>query len=169
MDPATGEAFLAAAGTSKSYPGLWRCVRDAGMIDPAALDAWDAPLPEIAPVDGLASGMSTVDRAFERLALVRDAAWAVPADHPDLVPAALAGQIDQQFRAMADLPEAADASLGRDDEHVRLLRAAAGLAADLEAALATRAIDAARAAAAFARLRASCNDCHASYRDPDAR
>ena len=164
-----GLDLLRVAGTSPNYPGLFRCVENAIVYDDAALTALDAELPERAVVSSLAAGMATADRATERLQLVKENGWEVPADHPDLAPVALAATIEQALRSLADLPDAGHTQTFEDrSEAARFVRAmldSAAAASELESAVANT--DWPVADLAWDRLQASCNDCHASYRNPD--
>ncbi|MEQ8770150.1 MAG: hypothetical protein RIB60_06540 [Phycisphaerales bacterium] len=160
-------AFLDEAGTSPSYPGLWQCAREAETMPVSELDAWDAELPEVADVGGFVAGMALLDRAYDRMKLVRDAGWSVPANHPDLVPAALAGQIADVFGQLSeptDEPEyTASEPAFTAAEMVAGLREAAAHAGALERAL--NAGDAAGAERSWALVAASCKDCHEMTRN----
>ena len=88
---ATGETdgkdalhILERAGTSKGYAGLWRDVEN---YTPPAAGAELPELVEVAEVNSFAAAMSQIDRSFDNLKLCRDAGWATPPDHPDIVPA----------------------------------------------------------------------------------
>lgn len=162
ISPGEALAFLETAGTSPNYPGLWQCAREAEAVSTTELDAWDAELPEVAEVGGFVAGMALLDRAYDRIKLVREASWSTPADHPDLVPAALAGQVADVFRTLGDQTDEPEFTAA---EMVADLRAAAAHAADLERAL--DAGDAERAEAAWKLVAASCKDCHADHRNHD--
>ncbi len=155
-------SFLETAGTSPNYPGLWQCAREAGVVPVSKLDAWDAELPEIAEVGGFVAGMALLDRAYDRMKLVRDAGWRAPANHPDLVPAALAGQIADVFRQLSvptDEPEYTASEPGfTAAQMVAGLRDAAEHAGALERALNSG--DTAGAERSWALVAASCKDCH---------
>lgn len=161
MTPESGEAFLRRAGTSGAYPGLWSSVRDAVPMSAAELSGaiFDSVLPEVSEVSGLVEGMIAIDAVWERLKLVRDAGWGVPAEHPDVVPAAEAGMLADAFRVLA---EGAESRALGEDCTASLVRAAAEASA-LEEALAS--VDSERASDAFAAVAASCTDCHKTYRN----
>lgn len=152
-------AVLETAGTSPRYRGLWADARNTVPAPADELDAWTPELPEVARVEGFGRAMAEMDRAFERLALVRGAGWAAPADHPDLVPTALAGRVVDLLRVSGDDPvETADPGA-----FVAALRDAAGHASALERAL--DAGDRASAERSWAALAASCKECHIKTRD----
>ncbi|MFG0306217.1 MAG: beta-lactamase hydrolase domain-containing protein [Phycisphaerales bacterium JB040] len=160
---------LRVAGTSPKYPGLFRCVENAIVYDDESLGGLVAELPAQAVVSSMASGMATVDRATERLQLVKENGWEVPADHPDLAPVALAATIEQALRSLADLPDAGHTPPFEDrGEAARFVRAmieSASFASELESAVSNT--DWPSADLAWDRLQASCNDCHTGYRNPD--
>ncbi len=93
------------AGTSPSYAGLYRCVEDLGKVPDAELDIAPNVFPATAPVPGFVKAMSQVSHAYDHLEQVRDADWQVPQDHPDLVPLAEAGKLENLLRALREDPE----------------------------------------------------------------
>ncbi|MEL6329197.1 MAG: hypothetical protein AAFR38_06010 [Planctomycetota bacterium] len=151
--------LLAATGTSPSYPGLFDSVRDADGLSEAEIFASDQHPPEIAVVSGLAAGMAALDRHWDNLKLLAGNGWAVPLTHPDLVPSAEAGIIENHLRTMTE--DAESAALG--DEFVAWMREATELAAETERALILNERD--EATLNFERLRASCKQCHVPYRN----
>lgn len=148
-------AILERAGTSKDYTGLWR---DVAAYEPPPAGAELPELVEVAQVDSMAAAMASVDRAFDNLKLCRDANWSVPADHPDLVPAQEALQLQE------GLHEAAR-NLGEDyDEPMKTwLAGAEALAIELRAALTAHDLQSAHDTSK--RLEQSCKQCHSKYRD----
>src|SRR5690606_6266566 len=58
IDADEGLDLLKAAGTSPSYPGLYACVREATVVDRAALDSDDLDLPSVAVVSGMVAHMA---------------------------------------------------------------------------------------------------------------
>jgi hypothetical protein len=154
-DNAAAERILTTAGTSKDYPGLWRDV--AAYKRPAA----DAKLPklvEVAQVDSLTAAMSSVDRGFDNLKLLRDAEWKPLADHPDIAARKEAVILREGFhesnRNLAD---------GMSEELKTWLREAEALATELETQI--KASDMAAATETMVKLEASCKQCHGKYRN----
>jgi len=159
LDNDAALGLMIEAGTSPAYPGLFACVREARPIDQRALDDASITLPSVATVSGMVAHMVAIDTHFENLKTLRANNWAVPADHPDLVPAAEAGVVEGQFRSLA-----ADASMDNYDEAFAQEVADARLLAQLlEDALAAN--DAEGASAQYGRLAASCSRCHQVYRN----
>ncbi len=147
--------ILRLAGTSRDYVGLWRAVRS---YEPT-FDNRDLPeLVEVAEVDTAAAAMGLVDRAYANLVICRDARWATPKTHPDLVPAhealLLWEGLYESRRALTDVATS---------EMRTWLTGAEKSARDLEAAL--KRGDKASATTAFETLGVSCHQCHKEYRD----
>lgn len=153
-------AFMHAAGTSESYPGLWACAAEAEVLSEAELDAYRGGLPEVQVVSGLVDSMVEIDRSWARIRLVRAAGWSAPADHPDLVPAAEAGMLADHFRVLAEDPE----TVAEGSEFAATMWVAADRAAALEASLAGPP-DAAVSERVYLAVAASCTDCHKGWRN----
>jgi protein tyrosine phosphatase (PTP) superfamily phosphohydrolase (DUF442 family) len=148
-------AILVRAGTSKDYAGLWR---DVEAYTPPPADAELPELVEIAEVGSFTAAMAQVDRAFDNLKLCRDVKWAVPPDHPDLVPA-------QEALLLQEGLHEAGRNLGDEyEEQLKTwLAAAESQAIDLRTALQAQDVNAATDRAA--QIEQSCKQCHTQYRD----
>ena len=99
-DGARALKILEQAGTGKEYRGLWR---DVAAFRPLPPQAKLPALEEAADVETLTAAMAEIDRAFDELKRSRRAGWGVPAEHPDLVPAAQATLLREQFHESARL------------------------------------------------------------------
>jgi protein tyrosine phosphatase (PTP) superfamily phosphohydrolase (DUF442 family) len=154
-----GVAFLKKAGTAPSYEGLYACVSEGQPAAPGAIDGAPADFPPVRQPTGLVASMVDVDEAFDHVDAIRAAGWAVPVDHPDLVPAAEAGRLADDLRLGAEDPRAA-----RSPDLVAALRAAAEEAAALEGAIVAGA-PAADLAKRFAAVKRSCTECHTKWRN----
>lgn len=152
---AEARRILEVAGTSEDYGGLWR---DVAAYRPPPPDAELPALVPVAEVGSFAAAMALVDRAWDDLVLCREADWAVPADHPDLVPSREALHIREGLHE-------AERTLGEDaaEELRTWLAEAEATAAKLRSAL--EAGDAAAADERFEALRRSCKRCHRVYRN----
>jgi len=87
--------YLADAGTSRDYVGLWRDVK--GFRQPLAQEL----LPELVPVaevDSLTAAMAGLDRAWDRLNSLRRNGWKPLAGHPDITAAREALLLEEGFR-----------------------------------------------------------------------
>lgn len=159
-------ARLVGAGTAPNYEGLYACVAAATVKTRAQIDAASGTFPEVARPDGLVAAMLRIDEAFDHLKLIEKAGWLVPADHPDLVPAAEAGVVAECVRlSVADGATVAAWGGGFAEHGAASLTAARAL----EAALAASTPDRGAATMAMKRLAASCTDCHGVFRDRRGR
>lgn len=146
---------LEAAGASREYPGLWR---DVAAFRPPPSDAKLPELVEVASVESFTAGMAQIDRVWDSLELCRDAGWASPAEHPDVVADREALILRQSFQAMLT-----DDAIGHQEDFRQWLENATQLAGHLHTALA--ADDTEEATRRFERLQSRCDQCHAKYRD----
>ncbi len=159
IETAQGVALLEASGTSPSYPGLWDSVRRCAALDPGVIGR--APeAPSVAPVGGYVAGMATIDRAWDHLRLCKDAGWAMPSDHPDLVPAAEAGMVADTLRRLGETDEVR----ARPDGFIAWMREAQTNASELERLIVAGA-PGDRVDSAFTDLGATCKACHGVYRN----
>ncbi len=151
--------LLVDAGTSPSYPGLYACVREAKPVAATTLNDPAIDLPSVATVSGMVGHMAAIDRHFDNVKLLHATEWAVPKSHPDLVPAAEAGVVENHLRSLLS-----DKSmLEYDDAFVSEMQESQILAKLLEDSLAQN--DLTQANTHFARLVASCSRCHDVYRN----
>lgn len=176
IDNSEGSAILKTAGTSPSYPGLHACVGNARQLTADELEHLaTVELPEIAPVTDTASGMATIDHAWDVLAIVRANGWRVPEEHPDAAPAAEAGVVHDVLRSLAEPrecaeqedakhPATADTNPAYQEPEYRALLARSIIeASELEAALVTQ--DPAAAEIAWNALGTTCIACHQLHRN----
>ncbi|MCA9303884.1 MAG: hypothetical protein KC996_07170 [Phycisphaerales bacterium] len=153
------EAYLTLAGTSPKYPGLWDSVRRAQTLDHAALVAYDTQLPEAMPVGDFVDAMGELDRLADTIKDLAAEDFAIPAAHPDIVPAAIAGQMHNILRALEDDPYTKE----QDDAFRAILIRAIVAASEAEELI--KADDAQGAREALGQLKDSCSDCHNADRD----
>ena len=155
------------AGTSPGYTGLYACAMEAAPLSPAELEAAPADFPAVSRPADFVRTMVEMDEVFERLKAIDEAGWTVPAEHPDLVPAAEAGRLADLYR----LARADSRTAGEPAEFAERLGEAMGLAREIEGALAgggpgeSGEPGEARLRARFQLLAASCKGCHVRYRD----
>ncbi|MEX2219053.1 MAG: cytochrome c [Phycisphaerales bacterium] len=149
------------AGTSPSYAGLYACTAAAAALALHEIEAVSPEFPEVSRPTEFVQGMVEIDHAWEHLHAAERAGWAAPADHPDLVPAAEAGRMVDLFRVMAE----GERTRSHPAEFGAKMRQGADLAKALEDLLAAGERDRSELSAAFAKVGASCKDCHTSYRD----
>jgi protein tyrosine phosphatase (PTP) superfamily phosphohydrolase (DUF442 family) len=147
--------ILKKAGTGKEYAGLWR---DVEMFSPPDSGQELPELREVAEVDSVAAAMATLDRNFDNLKLCQQAAWGVPADHPDLVPAQEALLVRESLH---------EAVRHVSDQHTGQFKQWLGDAEQTANALenALKAGQKDQASERMAELQKNCKQCHAKYRD----
>ncbi|MEM9372152.1 MAG: hypothetical protein AAGA55_00785 [Planctomycetota bacterium] len=151
--------FMERAGTSRSYPGLWRDVGSAARIDDTTLDGILEGLPSHETPEGTPAVMASIDRAHERLWRVADNGWSAPDTHPDLAPAADAGLIHDLLRSLSESRE----TVIYGDGYEALLGNATDHAASLERSILTG--DRGASEVSLNLLLESCIDCHSTFRD----
>lgn len=156
--PEAAVAGLKASGCSPAYKGLFRDVLFFRVPDAAALAAV-GPLPAAVKPEGVRDAMIHVNDRWDFIKESEKAAWALLPQFPDVSPAHEAGMLREAFREMARLPDAQ----GKGGQFMDWTRQSEQQAAALEAALLAE--DAAAAGRAFAGLKATCNACHAEWRD----
>jgi len=161
MTPHEGVERMKVSGTAPNYKGLYACALESTVLSVVEIDSIPADFPEVSRPAGLVKSMVEVEEYFDLLKQVEKAGWKVPADHPDLVPVAIAGQIADLYR----LIESDERVRNKPAEFVTMLRRAGGEAQTLEDMLAAKDQDAAKLSEHFRLLNASCNSCHAKYRD----
>lgn len=157
-------ARMRVSGTAPGYKGLYACAAEAKPLGQAQLAAARADFPEVTRPDGFVAGMVAIDEEFEHLKLVERSGWSVPADHPDLVPASVAGALADHFRLLRSDPR----SRTQPEAFTQMLAAAERDAQAIEDALAAGMAPEARSAALAGPMRAlsaSCKDCHVRFRD----
>lgn len=108
LSPDQGVSVMKTAGTSDNYRGLYSCVLAAAPASASELDAASSEFPEIAPTPDFVKAMAAAQDAFDHLADIRDSGWMTPAAHPDLVPSAEAGRLENLMRDLLDDPEVAE-------------------------------------------------------------
>jgi protein tyrosine phosphatase (PTP) superfamily phosphohydrolase (DUF442 family) len=159
--PEEGVARMRVSGTAPTYTGLYRCAADATPLDASTIDAVSSDFPSVWKPTSFVQAMVDMDVVMEHLAAIEKAGWKAPADHPDLVPAAEAGRLVDLHRVLLD-----GAYVKRKPEDfAALMRAGQDRAQALEDALAAGFTDRALLDGHFKALKASCKDCHVSYRD----
>jgi protein tyrosine phosphatase (PTP) superfamily phosphohydrolase (DUF442 family) len=150
------------AGTATKYDGLYAL--PGAFVKPTAAELAAAPkeLPEVTEPAPFTDAMVELDGVFDRIKAVRVSKWSAPVDHPDVDPSHEAVILAESFREMV---RGATAD-GRSPAFVKHLADSEAAAWELSKALDKKALDAAKAQDAFARIEASCTACHKAHRDP---
>jgi protein tyrosine phosphatase (PTP) superfamily phosphohydrolase (DUF442 family) len=160
LDEEHAKARMKVSGTAADYKGLWACASETALADAGALDAASNAFPSRWKSSGLVQLMVDIDFALDNVKLVEKAAWSVPAQHPDLVPAAEVGRIAHYLRELEDDGDVK----AKGAEFLASLRASREAAERLEKSLLDKAAPDALAAD-MKTLASSCKSCHIKFRD----
>ncbi|HTF88880.1 MAG TPA: hypothetical protein VK843_10760, partial [Planctomycetota bacterium] len=161
LTPEQAIARMKVSGTAPSYKGLYQCVSDAEVADKQHLDKASAEFPSVAKTSGLVESMVEIDEISENLKAVEKAAWMAPSDHPDLLPLAEAGRLENLLRNLKDDPDVKNKSA----EFHEWLDQATKDAQALEDLLAKSPPAATELTAQFQVIAQGCKQCHVKYRD----
>lgn len=154
-------ARMAVSGTGAEYRGLFASVRAARPKPPSADAVAAARFPEVAKVSGVVEAMTEIDVVFDELKTARAAGFAVPANHPDLVPEREAARLATLLAESGHDDEVK----GRPAEYFAQLESSVAASKELAAAFADRALAAAEKEKRFQAVAKSCKSCHAKFRD----
>lgn len=155
------EGKMRVSGTAPAYKGLFRCVADARPATPGELAAIPDAFPETWKTSGLVKAMVEAEEAVDHLNAVEAAGWRAPKESPDLVPAALAGQLADLLRNLQDDERVKSKPKGFIED----LLAASRVVEGLEDGLTDAPANAAALSARFNAVQQSCRDCHVKHRD----
>lgn len=163
-----GTTFITKAGTAANYTGLYECIASAPVATKDQLNTAPHEFPSVRKAVGTTAAMVEIDTAWEHLGAIKAAGWKTPADNPDLVPAAEAGQLTDNFRIAHADSDYTNAGMGLPDEYIQKMAAAMEHASALEAAI-VRDAHADDLGTAYTIVQTSCKDCHTTYRDKAVR
>ena len=167
MGNARAAELMKVSGTAEGYKGLWSCTAKAAPVVQSVIDAVSSEFPEMTRPDSMVAAMVAIDEALDRIRLVEKNGWKVPAEHPDLAPAADAGKLADLLRLLDKDAHVANIGekLGEAEraDFRELLEQNARQASTLEELL--LADDLAKRAPAMKALIAGCKECHVKYRD----
>jgi protein tyrosine phosphatase (PTP) superfamily phosphohydrolase (DUF442 family) len=171
VEPAGAETILAAAGTSRSYQGLYQSALAARRLDDRLLDEMRPEFPESAKLPRLAEAMVQVEHTYEDLRQAAAAGWKSPPAHPDIEPAHEALLLREQFTELLR-----SAEVRREPELFRAwMRDSQSAAQALENAIrgwksaGMTEPPPAEAGKLLDRITANCRACHVAYRDVPLR
>ncbi|MCE9636520.1 MAG: cytochrome c [Planctomycetes bacterium] len=144
---------------SPKYTGLYRDI--GAFVAPTAEEMASVPtdLPSYVSPGDVPAHMAITGRIFERLVACDKAGWKAPANSPDVNPPHEATILRESFREMLRLEEVKT----HEDRFVKWMNQSEADSASLEAAIVGG--KNADATAALARIKKSCDSCHAQYRD----
>ena len=161
LKPEQATSRMKVSGTAEGYQGLWACPAKATVATMAELDKVPADFPEVSRPQGIVKAMVEVDEVDDHLKLIEKAGWKVPADHPDLVPAAEMGRLSDLLRLANEDPKES----GKPAEFHEWMTRASKDAAAIEDLLANGTFEPADLSNRFKAVASSCKECHAKYRD----
>ena len=144
-------AVLHAAGTSKKYEGLWR---DVEAWTPSVIDAEPVVLSALHELPAFTVKMAGIDRTWDSIKQLREEDW----ESVSLVP-----QTQLLLQQLQDCAGQIPAEHIQDLKLHRGLEDVVSFAEGLQRA--AEALDKDSLEESYSDLRASCNDCHADYRN----
>ncbi|MCH2101619.1 MAG: hypothetical protein MK209_06825 [Planctomycetes bacterium] len=152
-----GIQVLVEAGTSESYPGLWRDVR--AFKSPA--QGIQLPrLVSVAEVSDFEASMAKLDRTWDEMKIIQKAGFRSTAEHPDLDPHNVARILRESIEISSHMTHP---QLAADVLYQEEMQKALDGARALEAALSEdHLVDAQEP---FDVVRRSCKACHIEFRD----
>lgn len=159
ITPQQADADLRSSGCSAKYEGLYRDVLAFTPPTEAEIAALPRELPSVAKVGDMVDHMAAASRVFERLQACERSAWCAPAGQPDVSPPHEATILMEHFREMQRLDEAR----GYGEQFVQLLAESESASDRIAESLRSGRKD--DATAALARVKKSCDSCHAKHRD----
>lgn len=168
--PQSALAILEAAGTSKSYRGLYQSAEEARQLDQKLLDALDVEFKEITEVPAMADAMVEIEHHHEHLNQIARNEWRLLADHPDLAPGHEALMLREHFTELLRTDElkarpAGFQSLMKEGE--ARARALEDLYRDWEPSKSVDGLK--RLQAAMEAVNQNCAACHKQFRDVPLR
>lgn len=153
-------ARMKVSGTAPDYTGLYACASDSRPRTDAEISQASDEFPSRWRTSGMVDAMVAIDEASDQLKAIEKAGWNVPANHPDLVPTAVAGNLENLLRALMQDHD----SLSKPQEFRDMLKDSAEAALALENGIASKAaVD--ELSKRMKTLTASCKKCHADFRD----
>lgn len=87
IPPEASLPILAAAGTSKSYRGLYESAEEARAMDPAVLEQLAVEFKQVAEVPAMADAMVQIEHRHDHLKQLAANGWELLPEHPDVAPA----------------------------------------------------------------------------------
>jgi uncharacterized protein YdaT len=163
--PQQAQAYLAAAGTSTHYPGLYETVTLFEKPSERELALVEEDLPEVAQVAGLMGAMVLIDERWDNLNQIKRAEYRTPLNKPDLIPANEAVMLWEHFRESQRLPDVTS----RGEDFLKRFKDAEVEAMELENSFRRFQLDPTQKNRVqveknFETVRKTCSTCHQTYR-----
>ncbi len=157
MTLAQANDYLQLAGVSRGYQGLWNAVADASKRPPLPTAQ---PLIPMTSVSTMVAAMAAIDPIYDNLKLLKKNNWQAAPDQPDVTSA---HQSLMLLELLKELPRTIAADQFKKPLFLTALSATTDHAARLQREL--RKSDWASASKSFEKIRLSCVDCHADFRN----
>lgn len=158
------EQRMKVSGASLGYTGLYACVANAKPATKKDFKAVRNDFPEVWKTRGMVSAMVEIQHAYDHLLAIEKAGWKVPAESPDLVPAAEAGHLADLLRNIQDDAD----TKAHPQQFTQWLLASSEDTEALEAALVAGNTPPDKLSELLKLVAQSCKDCHISYRDKES-
>ncbi len=151
------EDVLNTFGTGPNFKGLWAAAREARPLTPAELQDIKVKYVESAQLEELPGHMVSIDQHWDKVKAAQKAGWVgLSIDTPHEVL-----QVQEHLHEVGRLRSIA----ARPEDFRKWLEASDATALKLQEVLNASTIDKAKADDLFQQVTASCNSCHAAYRD----
>ncbi len=160
MSKEEGHARMKVSGTAESYAGLYRCAAEAGVLSDEEIESVSGEFVEVQAPRGFLMSMVEIDEVMGHLHAIEKAGWNVPAEQPDLVPAAQAGRLADLFRDL----QKDDRAMRNPLDFLEQLKTEEKRAKRLEEMLVAGEAGK-ELSLELLGLGKSCKECHAKYRD----
>jgi len=160
LDNDTALARMKISKAAPSYKGLYLCATETRRLSDAEISKAPNDFPSRWKTSGMVDSMVAIEDANDQLEAIEKAEWSVPKDHPDLVPCAVAGNLENLLRGLLTDPE----TLAKPQEFRDMLKTSADAAQIVEDGINDR-VPAAEMTERMKRLAQSCKTCHVKYRD----
>jgi len=161
LNNAEALAVLAAAGTSKDYPGLFQSVREAQPVDEKTTADLKVDFQETVAVPPMADAMIAIEHTHDHLKAVAAAGWKPTEKHADIDPPHEALLLREHFTELLRTDEAKR----QPAEFQQLLHQNETAAQALEELLRASPQDQKKLDAQFTRVTGACTSCHKTFRD----
>lgn len=152
-------------GTSKKYEGLYATIAAGDLPSPAETAAYDWDFPSRRELTGMRQSMIHMARSYDRVKAMVETNGAINPEHPDIDPvneaAILTGLFEQALTMDRVASKPDDFRTWMSESVVQARRLHEVVEADRDGGSA----DWSASRAAFAELKASCDACHAAYRN----
>ncbi len=160
LDNDAAVSRMKASGTAPNYTGLYACATESKVLTNAQISAAPNDFPSRWKTSGMVDSMVAIDAANDQLKALEKAQWGVPKDHPDLVPGAVAGNLENLLRGLLSDHE----TTAKSEEFRDMLKSAADAAQALEDGIVSKA-STDDINARMKTVAQSCKACHQKYRD----